>query len=695
MSGKKKRKKEMKEKKEKKEMKEMKGGQGSMDVVNKGQAGGEVEEGKGTEKPRRGRPSKSTSSSSALSAIRQEMRGGQLKDQERVKELREKARRVIEDIGQKQGEKMSEGRARAVLLLVAKLMDSGSAATVFDAKTLAAELLQMRPQTVNELWDSAQKHGAAATVEEVGEKHDRRGGHCFKFERENYMPLDKLIQSELVRKELYITAAGVQDLIKTHFGVEVSERTCRTVLKKLGYKYGKLRKSYKVTNRRKRRIELWMKEYAAALVLETAGTHVIVYVDESYANTKHARTMGWSVNHDGSISINGVGVWDEDEEDDDEEDDDEEDEDEEGEDDDDDDSDSEEEEGEGEGGEEEEEEEGEEEEEEEERRGDPTNSKGPRLILLHAVTSGGFVCQGDGTDKRRGLKETAIGVNYRCAEWVFQSDARVKDYHKNMNGAMFMNWVEFILIPSFKAKHPDKKMILILDNAPYHHTLPDSSLAIGSATKKRLVAIAEEIGLESFECTRELGDGTIVKKIFEAADFPTQAGKKDGSGPYKEELRRAVKKHAKKNCPERLKSELEILFGKDDFEGWKIVYTPPYCPKFQPIERLWGFTKNGVATEYRASRTIPQLQVDVMTMWYGGVGAKTGAVREGVTPELVRAFIRGSTEDMNEWIRAYGRSVEGTVADLREGGSEYPNSDSEGSEDEVEDDDESDGDDSE
>ena len=33
--------------------------------------------------------------------------------------------------------------------------------------------------------------------------------------------------------------------------------------------------------------------------------------------------------------------------------------------------------------------------------------------------------------------------------------------------------------------------------------------------------------------------------------------------------------------------------------------------------------------------------------------------------------------------------------DLREGGSEYPNSDSEGSEDEVEDDDESDGDDSE
>ena len=84
-----------------------------------------------------------------------------------------------------------------------------------------------------------------------------------------------------------------------------------------------------------------------------------------------------------------------------------------------------------------------------------------------------------------------------------------------------------------------------------------------------------------------------------------------------------------------------------------------------------------------------------MTMWYGGEGAKTGAVREGVTPELVRACIRGSTEDMNEWIRAYGRSVEGTVADLREGGSEYPNSDSEGSEDEVEDDDESDGDDSE
>ena len=39
------------------------------------------------------------------------------------------------------------------------------------------------------------------------------------------------------------------------------------------------------------------------------GTHVIVYTDEAYANTKHARTMGYTVQHDGGIANNGVTVY--------------------------------------------------------------------------------------------------------------------------------------------------------------------------------------------------------------------------------------------------------------------------------------------------------------------------------------------------------------------------------------------------
>ena len=622
-----------------------------------------------------GRPRSTSSTPSSTLATDKALTLKKNQEAAAAQKVREaKAGRVMEEIGQQKGEKLSKERARSALLLVAKLLETRQADTEGAAKSLAAELMQLAPHQVRALWESAEKIGAAATVKEVGKKEDHRGGHTYKFCEEHYLPLDKLIQTELVHNELYITAAGIKELISIHFLVDVSIRTCRRVLKRLGYTYGKLRKSYVVTNRRKRRIELWMVQYAEALKLQEEGTHVIVYTDESYANTKHARTMGYTVSHNGGITTNGVRVYpgyceDSDDDDDDDDDDDEEEEEE---------------------GEEEEEEGGEV--EEEERRGDSTNSKGPRLILLHAITKDGFLCQDDLRDTRRGLKATAKYADYESAEWVFQSDARVKDYHKNMDNDMFMNWVEHILTPSFKAKYPGKKMILIIDNAPYHHALPDKALSIGKANKTKLVAIAKDIGLKTFKCTRDLDDGS-VEKTFSEAQFVNRAGGTPTSGPYVAELRKAVMKYAKEKCPDRLMSNLELFFDKPDNEGWQILYTPPYCPKFQPIERVWGYTKNGVALEYKATRTIPQLQEDVMTMWYGGVGAKTGNLKGGLTAELVRSFIAGSERDMNDWITRYGRSVQGTVAALEEGDKEYPNSDPERSEDELESDDDSDEDD--
>ena len=54
------------------------------------------------------------------------------------------------------------------------------------------------------------------------------------------------------------------------------------------------------------------------------------------------------------------------------------------------------------------------------------------------------------------ISNTAIGTDYANAEWVFQADARVKDYHKNMDGFMLSNWLEHMLLPAFKAKYPGK-----------------------------------------------------------------------------------------------------------------------------------------------------------------------------------------------------------------------------------------------
>ena len=55
-----------------------------------------------------------------------------------------------------------------------------------------------------------------------------------------------------------------------------------------------------------------------------------------------------------------------------------------------------------------------------------------------------------------------------------------------------------MLIPTFKAKYPGKKMILILDNAPYHHSYGEDAINLKSAKKSQLVALASEFGLH--EC---------------------------------------------------------------------------------------------------------------------------------------------------------------------------------------------------
>ena len=56
------------------------------------------------------------------------------------------------------------------------------------------------------------------------------------------------------------------------------------------------------------------------------------------------------------------------------------------------------------------------------------------------------------------------------AEWVFPGKVKKEDYHKNMNGANFMQWVKQRLIPTFQAKYTNgDEVILVLENAPYHH----------------------------------------------------------------------------------------------------------------------------------------------------------------------------------------------------------------------------------
>jgi hypothetical protein len=73
------------------------------------------------------------------------------------------------------------------------------------------------------------------------------------------------------------------------------------------------------------------------------------------------------------------------------------------------------------------------------------SGKGERLIILHAMSSTGWV---------------------RGAKRVFQAKRKTGDYHGQMNAALFQKWFSEKLIPNV----PDNALI-IMDNASYHNTL--------------------------------------------------------------------------------------------------------------------------------------------------------------------------------------------------------------------------------
>lgn len=61
-------------------------------------------------------------------------------------------------------------------------------------------------------------------------------------------------------------------------------------------------------------------------------------------------------------------------------------------------------------------------------------------------------------------------------ELLWMADSHTGDYHDNMCSDMFMKWVKCKLIPTFETNFPSKKMVMVADNAPYHHKRAIGSL---------------------------------------------------------------------------------------------------------------------------------------------------------------------------------------------------------------------------
>ena len=105
----------------------------------------------------------------------------------------------------------------------------------------------------------------------------------------------------------------------------------------------------------------------------------------------------------------------------------------------------------------------------------------------------------------------------------------------------------------------------------------------------------------------------------------------------------------------------------DDLK-YEIIYTPPYCPKFQPIERVWGWSKNFVAELWFSGRKLHETYAQMVAVWYGGTPLKAGKPYDrkgetGLSKRLVGDFIRQCQVHMDEWIAAHGLRCSGSICD--------------------------------
>jgi len=160
----------------------------------------------------------------------------------------------------------------------------------------------------------------------------------------------------------------------------------------------------------------------------------------------------------------------------------------------------------------------------------PTGN-GERFIIINAMTKHGWVPN---------------------AKLVFKSTRKTGDYHGQMNFDLFKKWFTEKLLPNIPPSS-----IIVMDNAPYHNVLTESSAPIATSSKKKIIDWLEH---NNISCNPDCLKSELIEALDKLAPAPTY------------EIDEIARCH-----------------------GHEIIRTPPYHPELQPIEICWGVMKNEIA----------------------------------------------------------------------------------------------------
>jgi hypothetical protein len=378
------------------------------------------------------------------------------------------------------------------------------------------------------------------------------------------------------------TSVDVQRCILAMHQLHIPSRTLRSVLASMGYRYGrgnvigKMNDEWYVA-----RIRTFLLQYSKAVVEQLQGRCVIVYTDESYVNTNHARKFTW---YNPALPEKNDVVR--------------------------------------------------------------PSGKGKRLVLLHAFTQHGLLTLDPAVHNDR------VDQWAPSCELIYEAEKGDGDYHDDMNGTIYMQWLSNRLLPVFAQRFPGQKMVLVLDNASYHHHRGDDWINVHRLNKAQMAAQLTELGVSSISVQRQKkGTLTMESFQFDASTFSRRGGR---FAPTLAELKVELLAYLA-GLPELNRTEVTKLMAAHKHE---LIYTPPYLPGVQPIERLWAYVKNHVAAQYRLGRTMRELVRQTYEGFYGD-----GDKHAGVDAQLCASVIEHSHSFCNHLIEQ-DDALSGTVEEL-------------------------------
>ena len=190
---------------------------------------------------------------------------------------------------------------------------------------------------------------------------------------------------------------------------------------------------------------------------------------------------------------------------------------------------------------------------------------GPRLIIIHAMTKDGMLQLAKAIDPSNDLSKEYPNAMV-VAHLVSAEGIEPADYHDTIDGTKFIAWMKNRLIPAFKRKYRGKRMILIMDNAKYHHARGEDWMTPAEMNRGQCADFLRQI-----EVKRISGEVRKRKKDFAASSF--SADEKDG-GPTLKLLRGEIDQWLQSHPEANVEVPTQLV--RDVRNGSRIIYTPPY-----------------------------------------------------------------------------------------------------------------------